>query len=190
MMRLFPLIALIALAACADSEPPDAVPANDNGAYNLVEQVSVPLADDAQPTLGQWMEAMQEEQPALQFGAPNTEPLFSLRCGEGGGILLNRHGIVAQGGADTMVVTIGADAQRLPVAAVPGPLPMLRATAPAGDPLLARLGGAKDTIRIAIGDSPELTLRASPLIAQFIGDCGAPDAAPPPASNSVASNAQ
>ena len=189
-MRLFPLIALTALAACADSEPPDAVPANDNGAYNLVEQVSVPLADDAQPTLGQWMEAMQEEQPALQFGAPNTEPLFSLRCGEDGGILLNRHGIVAQGGAGTMVVTIGAEAQRLAVAAVPGPLPMLRATVPAGDPLLVRLGGAKDVIRIAIGDSPVLTLRASPLVAQFISDCSAPRAAQPPSSNTVTTNTQ
>ncbi|MBA3677356.1 MAG: hypothetical protein H0W74_08135 [Sphingosinicella sp.] len=173
-MRLLPLTLLAALAACADSEAPDAVPANDNGAYNVVEPVRAPLRDEGQPTIGQWIEMMQEERPALQFGPPHTEPLFSLRCDDRGGLLLNRHGIVATG-TEMMAVTIGAASRRLAVNPVPGPLPMLRAAIPAQDELLAQLG-ASPAFRIVVGDSPELALPASPLVGQFVATCATSEA--------------
>lgn len=184
-MRLLPLIMLAALAACADSEAPDAVPANDNGGYNVAEEVRAPLRDETQPTIGQWIEAMQEERPALVFGPPNTEPLFSLRCDDRDGLLLNRHGIV-EAGSVMMTVAIGSASRQLAVTPVSGPLPMLRAAVPAQDQLMVELGKSP-AFRVMVGDNPELALPASPLVGQFVAGCANPDA--PPAETEAANKA-
>ena len=176
-MRVLPLTLLAALAACADSEAPDAVPANDNGAYNVVEQVRAPLRDEVPPTIGQWIETMRDDAPALQFGAPNTEPLFSIGCDGRGGIRLDRHGIVATG-TDMMGISIGSASRRLAVNPVPGPLPMLRSTVPAQDELLEQLAKSP-AFKVTVGDSPELALPASAIVGEFVTRCQAPEAAPP-----------
>lgn len=168
--------ALAVLAACADSEPPEAVPTDSGGAYNVVTPVKAPITDDAQPAIGQWIRSMQDEQSVLQFGPPNTEPLFSIGCDARGGIVLNRHGAVAGSSEAMMSVAIGTDSRNLAVAEAQGPLPRLRASVPAQDELLGKLRDAREPIRISMGDGPPLVLPASPAIGEFIGECGNPQA--------------
>jgi hypothetical protein len=174
MHRFLPLAAFAALAGCADSEPPEAVPTDDGGAYNVVTPVKAPITDDAEPAIGQWIQSMQDEQPALQFGPANTEPLFSIGCDARAGILLNRHGTVAGNSGEMMTITIGSETRNLAVNAAQGPLPRVRASVPAQDELLAQLGEAQQPIRISMGDGPPLVLPASPAIGQFIQSCGNP----------------
>ena len=174
------LAALAAIAACADSEPPEAVPTDDGGAYNVVAPVKAPITDDAEPAIGQWIQSMQDEQPVLQFGPANTEPLFSIGCDARGGILLNRHGTVASDSGAMMTVTIGNETRNLAVNAAQGPLPRMRASVPAQDEMLAQLRQAQQPIRISMGDGPPLVLPVSPDISEFIKGCGNPGAAKRP----------
>lgn len=186
MRRFLPLAAALIATACADSEPPDAVPTDDGGAYNVVAPVKAPLADEGEPAIGQWIQSMQDEQPVLQFGPANTEPLFSMSCGADGGILINRHGTVASGGGEMMGVTIGTQSRNLSVETAQGPLPKLRASVPAQDELLAQLGEAQQPIRISMGDGPPLVLPSDPAVGQFIKGCGNPRSAPAPRPASLA----
>ena len=175
------LAALAGLGACADSEPPEAVPTDDGGAYNVVTPVKAPIADEAEPAIGQWIQSMHDEQPVLQFGPANTEPLFSIGCDARGGILLNRHGTVASGSGAMMTVTIATETRNLAVTDAQGPLPKLRASVPSQDELLGQLRQARQPIRISMGDGPPLVLPASPVIGEFIQSCGNPGAARRPA---------
>lgn len=188
-MRLFvPLVALAVLAACADSEPPNAAPLDEDGSYNIVDPVTAPLADDAEPAIGQWIRSMQEERPVLQFGPPNTEPLFSIRCDDRDGILLQRHGVVQTGSTQMMTLTTGGASQELAVNSVSGPLPVLRAAVQPTDPLIERLGTASQPIRIEIGEEPPLILPTSPMIGEFVGSCGDDAPVSPPAAEEAAQN--
>jgi hypothetical protein len=176
MRLILPFAALAALIGCADSEPPEAVPTDDGGAYNVVTPVKAPITDDAEPAIGQWIESMQDEQPVLQFGPPDTEPLFSIGCDTRGGILLNRHGTVAGNAGEMMTITIGSETRNLAVNAAQGPLPKLRASVPAQDEMLLQLSQAQQPIRISMGDGPPLVLPASPAVGEFIKGCGNPRA--------------
>src|SRR3546814_13404822 len=94
---------------------------------------------------------MQEEQPALAFGPAGAEPLFSLRCDDREGILLNRHGVVEAGTTGMMTLVLGANPHRLAVNPVEGPLPMLRAAVPANDPLLAAIPAPQGPLEQVVG---------------------------------------
>jgi hypothetical protein len=203
MRRRLPLLQALAacavLAACADSEAPEAVPTDDGGAYNVVDPVKAPITDDTEPAIGEWIQSMQDEQTVLQFGPANTEPLFSIGCDSRGGILLNRHGSVASDRGEMMTIAMGAETRNLAVNPAQGPLPKLRAAVPAQDELLTQLRQVQQPIRISMGDGPPLVLPASPAIGEFIEDCSNPRAAsrtatpaaptaPPEDVNSVVAN--
>ena len=192
MSRPFVLAALLALAACADSDEAELVPIDENEGFNVVDRVNTPVVDDRELSLGEWSQGVQEEQPALLFGPTGTEPLFSLRCDDRQGLLLQRHGIVPTGAAEMMTLTLGTTSRRLAVNPVAGTVPKLRAAIPAGDELLAQLGGASVPIIVAVGDGPALNLPPSPLIGETIRGCATaapaspPTPAPPPAGNGAA----
>lgn len=189
MLRLLPLAAFLALAACADSEPPDAAPAEEDGAYNVIGPVRADVAPDETPAIGEWTRTLQEEQPALVFGPAGAEPLASLRC-DGDGIILNRHGLVDTEGAQMLTLTLGDASSRLAVRPIQGPLPMLRATIQSGDPLLERIAAHAGTVQLAFGDGPPLTLPPSPLIGEFVKACASDEAqaAEPQAGNTAEAN--
>lgn len=172
MPRLVALSAFLVLAACADSEPPDPTPADDDGAYNMIDPVTAEVTQDRAPAIGNWTRTMQDERPALAFGPTGAEPLFSLRCDDREGILLNRHGVVEKGSAGMMTLTLGENQHRLAVNPVEGPLPMLRATLFANDPLLEALAGHDGPLELEVGDGPPLVLPPSPLMGEFIEACG------------------
>ena len=174
MNRTAPLLALLLLAACARSEEANLVPSDGNEARE-VETVR-PERDDEELALGEWRDSLQEEEAALEFGPRGASPLFSLRCEARRGVLLQRHGISPGGDLPVMLVTVGSETRRLAVTGSEGPIPMLRASLPASDQLLAILAGAESPIAIRIGDSPPLILPPSPTIGAYITRCatGAP----------------
>lgn len=176
MHRLLLTAALLGLVACAESEPPDIRPADDEGEYNLIDPVTAVVGEEEAPAIGDWVRSLQDERPVLQFGPANTEPLFSIRCDDREGILLHRHGTVATGAAEMMTITLGTASRRLALNPVQGLLPMLRAAVPANDPLLAALRGHDGSIEIIVGDGPPLVLPPSPLIDEFIATCAGGEA--------------
>ena len=186
MRRLAPFAALLVLAACAESEPPDPTPADDDGAYNMIDPVTAQVTPDAAPAIGEWTRTLQEEQPALAFGPTGAEPLFSLRCDDREGVLLSRHGVVEAGTAGMMTVALGDDQHRLAVNPVEGPLPMLRAAVPANDALLSAVGDYKGQIEVVVGDGPPLVLPASSMIGDFIEGCQGGDVPPAAAGDEPA----
>ena len=178
MPRLATLSALLVLAACAESEPPDVSPAEDGGAYNMIDPVTAEVAENAGPAIGEWTRTMQEERPALAFGPAGAEPLFSMRCDDREGILLNRHGVVEAGTTGMMTLVLGANPHRLAVNPVEGPLPMLRAAVPANDPLIAALRAHRGPLELVGGDGPSLVLPPRPAVEEILGECASGDVSP------------
>ncbi|MGS1016643.1 hypothetical protein [Allosphingosinicella humi] len=178
MLRLIPLAALAVLAGCADSEPPDAAQTDESGAYNMVQPVTAKLdAEEAAPAIGEWRRSMLEEKPALLFGPADTEPLFSLRCAAGGGLLLQRHGAIAIGSGEQMKIASGGQSEQRDVEAVQGPPPLLRAALAGDDALVARIAEARQPIEVAIGAEPALVMKSDPLIGEFVRSCAGETAA-------------
>jgi hypothetical protein len=186
--RLAILAAALALSACADSEEAKLVPIEEDEGYNKIDPVEAAVPQSGELTLGDWSAGTLGDRPALLFGPAGTAPLFSLRCDDREGLLLQRHGVVvAPGEAEMMTITLGASTHRLAVNAVGGTVPMLRAAIPATDDLLAQLRGASGPIMVAVGDGPALNLPSSPQIGGFVQSCAAEP--PAPADEPVAADA-
>lgn len=176
-MRKAFFLAVLLAAGCARSE--DASVVADRNEMQAVEQVRTPEQDDDDLALGEWRETLQEDLPALEFGPRGAPPLFSLRCDERGGVLLQRHGTVPVGDLPMMLVTIGSETRRLAVTTAGGAVPMLRAALTPSDPFIVTLSRATTPIVIRIGDSPPLALPPAPSIAAFVTRCARNAAAPP-----------
>jgi hypothetical protein len=192
---------LILLAACARTEDASVRPAESNDSYSAVEQVRDQAGDDREPALGEWRRALQEEQPALEFGPTGTAPLIMIVCGERGGLVLQRSGAPAPGASPTLSVTVGGQGRQLSVVSTGGATPVQRTTLAPGDLLIQQLAVATAPIALRFGDGTQLLLPHSPMIGQFAQGCstgfpreaaaGAPAAdgngqaaaAQPPASN-------
>ena len=182
----FPL-ALILIAGCARSEDASTVPADANAL--AVERVRTPDRDDQEVALGAWRESLQDDYRALEFGPDGAPPLFSIACDARRGIHLQRHGAALVGDLPVMLVSIGSETRRLAVSAVPGSIPMLRATLPPREPLLDRLAQASVPITIRIGDAAPLVLPPGQAVAAFITGCasqGRQDERSPVESNGAA----
>jgi len=190
---------LLLLAACARSEDASTIPTSSNDTQP-VESVRALPEDDQQVALGEWRTGIQEERGALEFGPAGTAPLFSMVCGNGGGLILQRHGAVDFAGLQMMQVGLGEQTRRVAVTAVQGAVPMLRAQIPATNPLLEEIAREQGPITIRTADSGSLILPPSPMIAEYIRSCenaprrpGAPAASPAPADavgNGVEGNSQ
>jgi hypothetical protein len=171
-IRIAPVAAaLLALAACAKSEEASLVPPQEDDGYNMVDPVTAPLAVEGELALGEWASSMQDDEPALLFGPPQTSPLFSLRCDGREGLILQRHGVIVGPGMNMMVVELGGATRRLAVNPVQGTLPLLRAAAPANTELIGELASAQDRITVRIGNGEPLVMPSSPLLGEFIRGC-------------------
>jgi hypothetical protein len=170
--RAAALAAILALAACAKSEEASLVPPQEDEGYNMVDPVSSTVVAEGEVALGEWARSLQDEQPALTFGPPSTEPLFSLRCDTGDGLLVQRHGVIAQPGLNMMLVEAGGrEPRRLAVNPVEGPLPLLRGAVQPGAELATELASAQDRITVRIGNGEPLVMPASALIGEFVRSC-------------------
>ena len=112
----------------------------------------------------------------LEFADTSAQPMVSLRCGERGGLMIQRHGAQSAG-----VLSIAVGRERRDVQAALVPPGLLRATLNSGDPLIAALGGAATPIGVrAVGVAP-LLLPPGPPVTAFVSRCatsGPPAAAP------------
>jgi len=162
--RALPL-ALVLLVGCARSE--DASVAVD---MNEVAPDIIRNASDEEITAGAWRESTQGTSTALEFvgtdGAAQAQ--FSLRCGERGGLILQRHGVAQAGGSPALAVSVGRERRDVPAALEEN---ILRATLTGGDGLIAALGSAATPIGIrAVGVAP-LLLPPGPQVNAFVGRC-------------------
>lgn len=172
MSRFLILAPILALAACAESRPPDPTPTEDGGAYNMVDPVTVDVGPEPAPVEGQWTSRTVAGRPALLFGPVNSEALFTMRCGEGDGLVLTRSGVVPVGGLAMMVVAVdGANARYAVRADEESALPMLVARVPAADNFLAALRGDPGEMRVRIGDAEPLVLPPDPRIGELVRSC-------------------
>jgi hypothetical protein len=176
MVRRATILALLLLAGCARSEEASLV-ADTNELQ--VERVRTPERDDEAIALGAWRDALQEDVPVLEFGPVGTPPAFSLRCDARRSIFLQRHGAAPAGDLPMMLVSTGNETRRLAVTNIGGTSPMLRASLPPSDNLVARLGAADARITIRVGDAAPLVLPPDPAIGAFIARCSSGGAAPP-----------
>src|SRR5690606_34331331 len=162
------LLAALALAACARSEPAELL-ADDNEAARAVEQVRNPEQGDATLALGEWRTSVQDDSSILEFGPAGAPPIFSLRCDGRRGLYLQSNGAAPTGDLPTMLVTMGSETRRLAVVAVNnGAVPMLRAALMPQDPLLGVLARNREPIVIRIGDAPPLALPAGPQVSTYV----------------------
>jgi hypothetical protein len=170
MSRLHCLSLLLLLGACARSE--DASVVVDTNAAQAVERVRAPEQDDREVAIGEWRATLQDEYRAIEFGPSGTAPLFSMRCDERRSLFLQRHGATPTGDVPMMLLTIGSETRRLAVTSAGGAVPMLRAALVASDPLVTTLARAQTPIIIRIGESLPLVMPPSPLIGQYVAQCG------------------
>ena len=182
------LLSLILLAAaCARTEDASVRPAESNESYSAVERVREGETDELEPALGEWRPGLVEDRPALEFGSMGTAPLLSLVCGERGGLVIRRAGILAPGAAPNLTVTIDGQGRQLPVTAVPGPAPATRASISPGDTLVRQMSVSQSPIALRFGDGTPLVLPPSSLIGEFAQSCssgrGGAVAASPRAEN-------
>lgn len=178
-MRSFALpAALLLLAACARSEEASLVPPESDEGYNAVERVRTPERDDQEVAIGEWRRTLQEEQLAVEFGPVGATPLFSMRCEDRRGLLLQRHGTVPVGDLPMMMVQVGSEARRLAVTPAGGSVPMLRSSLAPSDELMSTLAEAQAPITIRIGDAVPLIMPPDPAIGAFVEECRSGQVAP------------
>jgi len=162
---------LLLAGACARSEDAS-VMIDPNALAPAIEQRPVTSSGDEEEIAnGVWRDALQEQVAALEFTPPEGTPLFSLRCGAGGGLLLQRHGAAPAGAAPVMNIMVGRESRRLALATIATPTPLLRGVLAANDPLIAALGGAATPITIRVGAAPPLVLPPGPQLATFLPRC-------------------
>jgi len=164
-MRRALTIAILLLAGCARSEDASVTVDMNRIAPDIAPRNSV----EEEIAAGAWRESAQENSSALEFVDGESQPLFSFRCAEGGGLMLQRHGAGQTGGNATIAMSVGRERRDLQASiAAPG---LLRATLGAGDPLLAALGGAATPIGVrAVGMAP-LLLPPGPQVTAFVTRC-------------------
>ena len=178
---------LLLLAACARSEDASTLPTDINE-VQPVETARSLAEDDRQVALGEWRTGIQEERSALEFGPGGTAPLFSMVCGNNGGLIMQRHGAVDFEGLQMMIIGLGGQTRRVAVTAVQGTVPMLRASIPATGPLIEEIARETGPITIRTADSGSLILPHSPMIAQYIRACANAPQLPAPAGAAPAGN--
>ena len=178
--RVLPL-AFVLFVGCARSE--DASVAVD---MNRMAPDIVRNASDEEITSGTWRESTQGSNTALEFvTGDGAQAQFSLRCGEQGGLILQRHGVAQAGSSPALGVSVGRERRDVAAALEEN---VLRATLTAGDSLIAALGSAATPIRIrAVGITP-LLLPPGPAVNAFVGRCATSGQSAAAAGNTSAGN--
>lgn len=176
-LRALPFV-FILLAGCARSE--DASITVDMN--QMAPDIAIRNGAEEEIASGAWRESTQENSPVLEFADTSAQPMVSLRCGERGGLMIQRHGAQSAG-----ALSIAVGRERRDVQAELVPPGLLRATLNGGDPLIGAIGGAATPIGVrAVGVAP-LLLPPGPPVTAFVGRCTV-SGQPPATTNSSAGN--
>lgn len=178
---------LAVLAGCARSE--EARYAQTNNAPMSALNTLDPGEED-ELTVGTWQTGIQNDRSVLEFGPVGAPARFTLGCDDRRNLLLQWPGAAPGGDLPNMLVTVGSETRRLPVANVGTGNPTLRGTLPANDPFMRVLTGTSTRIIVRIGDAPPLVMPPSPTIAAYAQQCvaGQVQAATAAGGNAVEAN--
>jgi len=179
--------ALLLLAGCARSE---------EARYTQTENTPLPTLNNADGgeeddlAIGTWQNALQDNQPVLEFGPVGAPARFRLSCDARRNLVLQWPGAAPGSELPNMLVTVGSETRRLAVASDGSVNPVLRATLPANDPFMRVLTGASTRIFVRLGDTgdvPPLVMPPSPTIATYARQCtnGEVQATAPAADNGI-----
>lgn len=169
-MRTLMLIAALALTACARSEPVD----EDFG-----EDVEVPanalaesLAETEEATRsGNWLPGAEGAAQSIAFQAPDGEVLFSMRCDERGGLILQRPGLITRGNLALMQLRTGDVVRRLAVTTSAGASPQVRASVPYNDQLIGALMTFDEPLEVRVEGLETVVLPPSPAVGALVRTC-------------------
>lgn len=187
-MRTMMLIAALALTACARSERVD---------ENFGEDLEVPVNALAEsPTeaeeavlSGTWLPGAEGAAQSVAFQAPNGEVVFSIRCDQRGGLVLQRPGLVSGGSLSLMQLRTGDVVRRLAVTTARGPSPQVQASVPYNDQLIGALMTFDQPLEVRYEGLETVVLPPSPAVGSLVRTCqSAADAAaiqPAPANQAV-----
>lgn len=167
-----PLIAALALIACADTDEPDPTPVRDGG-NDMVDPVVAQAGEPLEIEQGEWVPASIDGRTGIGFvpAGEGSEPVFAIACDERDGILLERRGVVDVAERQMMQLRFGGVARSY--AAVQPDLepPVLRAKIPFNDDALAELAVLDGPIGIGFGVHPPLMMPAPPEIGDLVAAC-------------------
>jgi hypothetical protein len=179
-MRNMMLIAALALAACARSEPVDENYGDDvDLGRNLVAESLSDSEESARA--GSWLPGADGAAQSIAFQAPNGEILFSIRCDLRGGLVLQRPGLITRGNLALMQLRTGDVVRRLAVTTAGGPSPQVHASVPYNDQLIAALMTFDQPLEVRVDGLETLVLPPTPAVGALVRTCqsSAGVAAPP-----------
>ena len=168
MTRPFLLSAILLLAGCARSE---------EARYAQVENMQLPAVNAAQAgddddlAVGTWQSGLRDDQTVLEFGPVGAPVRFSLGCDARRNLLLLWPGAPPGGDLPNMLVQVGSENRRLPLASTGGANPTLRGALAPNDPFVRVLSEARTRIVVRIGDAQPLIMPPSPAIAPYAQQC-------------------
>jgi hypothetical protein len=108
---------------------------------------------------------------AAVFTSAAREPLFSVLCGEGRTIVLQRHLKPEARPLTTIELKSGSVTRRLEAGGPESDPTLLRAALPYNDSFIASLTDLSEPVLVSAGGAPALVLPPHRMIGEFIRDC-------------------
>ncbi|HXH54074.1 MAG TPA: hypothetical protein VNH53_11705 [Sphingomicrobium sp.] len=173
MMRLALLTAALAVAGCAETQPADQGPRNTSGWDS--DRASDGFAPETGETAGSWHAAPDGK---VQFSDDSAEAVFSIDCDLRGGLIFHRPGLVPRGSLAMMQLRTGGAVRRLAVTTPETEQPTVEARAPYSDPLVPALMRFQQPLEVRIDGLETLSLPPSPVVREFVQNCGRITGAP------------
>jgi len=170
-MRTMIMVAALGLTACARSEPVDEDFGQDVELTGnaLAETLSEDREEDSRS--GTWLPGAEGAAQSIAFQAPNGEELFSIRCDERGGLVLQRPGLVSRGNLALMQLRTGDVVRRLAVTQSGGATPQVQASVPYNDQLIGALMTFDQPLEVRVDGLETLMLPPSAAVGSLVRTC-------------------
>jgi hypothetical protein len=164
------LIAALGLTACARSEPVDESFGED---INIAANAAAESPTEAEEMVrsGTWLPGAEGAAQSVAFEAANGEVLFSIRCDQRGGLILQRPGLVSRGSLALMQLGTGDVVRRLAVTTAGGETPQVQASVPYNDQLIGALMTFDEPLEVRYEGLETVVLPPSPAVGDLVRTC-------------------
>lgn len=167
MARAALIAGLLVLANCGEAKEP-----NDIAPRETALQPRIPPTNQAPAGAeSMWTSGAIGGEAAAVFTSASREPLFSVLCGEGRAIVLQRHLQPESPPLTTMELKSGSVTRRLEAGRPESDSTVLRAALPYNDSFIASLTDLSEPVLVSAGGAPTLVLPPHRMIGEFIRDC-------------------
>ena len=166
MARAALIAGLLVLANCGEAKKPDEIAPREAALQPPISQ-TVPASAEAE---SMWTSGAIGGEAAAVFTSAAREPLFSVLCGEGRTIVLQRHLQAESRPLTTMELKSGSVTRRLEAERQSDPA-ILRAVLPYDDNFVASLTDLSEPVLVSAGRAPTLVLPPHRMVGEFIRDC-------------------